>query len=228
MAPRALFVPFAIALASVGISGSVAADQGPPPPPPPPMVTGTGVSSKPLEAGTGLILGRVVEAGTTTAVPEAMVTLAGPGLGAAGQRFSNGVAAGQRVTIADTNGRFLFRDLPDGNYQITAAAQGFSSAGYQQAKPNQVRRSLDLPRPVELAPNEKRGDVVINLWRHAGITGTVTDEAREPVVGLTVSVLTRALVSGKPVTQNYATAVTDDRGIYWAENSIASYDWYDG
>jgi hypothetical protein len=143
--------------------------------------------------------------------------LAGAALGVVGQRFTNGVAAGQRVTVTDSNGRFLFRDLPASNYQITAAAQGFSSAGYQQAKPNQVRRSLDLPRPVELAPNEKRGDVVINLWRHAGITGTVIDEAGEPIVGLTVSVLTRTLVSGQPVMQNYATAVTDDRGIYWAE-----------
>jgi protocatechuate 3,4-dioxygenase beta subunit len=147
------------------------------------MVTGAGVSSKPLEAGTGLILGRVVEAGTTTPVPDAMVTLAGGALGVSGQRFTNGVAAGQRVTVTDSNGRFLFRDLPVGNYQITAAAQGFSPAGYQQAKPNQVRRSLDLPRPVELGPSEKRGDVVINLWRHAGITGTVIDEAGEPVVG---------------------------------------------
>jgi protocatechuate 3,4-dioxygenase beta subunit len=181
------------------------------------MVTGAGVSSKPLEAGTGLILGRVVEAGTTTPVPDAMVTLTGGALGVSGQRFANGVAAGPRVTVTDSTGRFLFRDLPVGNYQITAAAQGFSSAGYQQAKPNQVRRSLELPRPVELAPGEKRGDVVINLWRHAGITGTVLDEAGEPVVGLTVSVLTRTLVSGKPVMQNYATAVTDDRGIYWAE-----------
>jgi len=218
MALRALLMPSAIALVLVCLSGSEAAAQGPPPPPPPPpMVTGAGVSSKPLEVGTGLILGRVVEAGTTTPVPDAMVTLTGAALGSSGQRFTNGVAAGPRVTVTDSTGRFLFRDLPASNYQVTAAAQGFSAAGYQQAKPNQVRRSLELPRPVELTPGEKRGDVVINLWRHAGITGTVVDEAGEPVVGLTVSVLTRTLVSGKPVMQNYATAVTDDRGIYWSE-----------
>jgi len=198
---------------------SAAAEQGapPPPPPPPPPLGNSEISSKPIEAGTGLILGRVVEAGTTTPVPDAMVTLTGSALGTAGQRFTNGVAGGPRLTVTDTSGRFLFRDLPMGNYQISAAAQGFSSAGYQQAKPNQVRRSLDLPRPVEVREGEKRGDVTINLWRHSGISGAVIDEAGEPVVGVTVSVLTRTLVSGKPVMQNYTTATTDDRGIYWAE-----------
>jgi hypothetical protein len=70
------------------------------------MVTGAGVSTKPLEAGAGLILGRVVEAGTTTPVPDAMVTLAGAALGVSGQRFTNGVAAGPRVTVTDSTGRF--------------------------------------------------------------------------------------------------------------------------
>ena len=121
------------------------------------MVTGADVSSKPLEVGTGLILGRVVEAGTTTAVPDAMVTLTGAALGVSGQRFTNGVAAGQRVTVADNTGRFLFRDLPVGNYQITAAAQGFSSAGYQQAKPNQGGDGRSICRDRSSSPPVRNG-----------------------------------------------------------------------
>ena len=132
----------------------------PPPPPPPPMVTGADVSTKPLEVGTGLILGRVVEAGTNTPVPDAMVTLTGASLGVGGQRFTNGVAGGQRLTVADTTGRFLFRDLPRRQLSDHRRCAGLFvrrlSAGQTESGATVARSRLDR---WSSPPGEKRGDV---------------------------------------------------------------------
>ena len=54
----------------------------------------------------------------------------------------------------------------------------------------------------------------ISLWRHGGISGTVTDERGEPLVGVLVRVFARIHVAGVAQLASGPVAVTDNRGRY--------------
>ena len=113
--------------------------------------------------------------------------------------------------------------MPKGAYRLTAEAPGFVGGAYGQPRPIQVARSLDLVRTVEVADGERRGDVRISLWRQGAISGIVHDEAGEPMVGVTVTVLTRVTLGGGPVMQARGNTRTDDRGSYRLEVTPGDY-----
>jgi hypothetical protein len=177
---------------------------------------------KPVSTGTGIILGRVVDAGTGKPIPGARVVVTGAAeraasLAAAGLISSLDVemrmAAGaggpntQRV-IADADGRFVLRNLPKGSFPITT-----SMTGYLPGASGRVRH--DGPsRPIELEEGERRTDVVIRMWKYAAISGIVVDEAGEPVVGVGVQSLRRMPSGTGPRVQAGSIAYSDDRGHY--------------
>ncbi len=144
-------------------------------------------------AGTGIIVGQVVEAGTGRPVGGAVATIGGP-------------ARAQAMTGAD--GRFVFRDLPKGTFTITAAKGGYIDGGHGRRRPN------GPTQPIELADGERAGVLSLPMWRHGAISGTIVDEAGESVVGLTVRVMRRNIISGRRVFAMGAQATTDDRGMY--------------
>jgi hypothetical protein len=86
-------------------------------------------------------------------------------------------------------------------------------------------------QPVALTAAEKSTALVVRVWKNAAITGTVTDEAVEPVVGLQVRALARTASLGsqsdpagfvrvgvRPFTAAATPALTDDRGVYRLAN----------
>jgi hypothetical protein len=174
----------------------------------------------PLPAG-GLILGQIVDAGSSQGIPGVTVTLTGgSGPGAVVDerlmaQFEKGLVSaeqlgrgGTRRVITDAEGRFLFRDLTRGSYAATATLEGYSSGAFGQRRP-------DGPtRPVELADNEKVVNAVIRMWKLAAISGRVVDEAGEPVVGHGVRALRRSYSGGRPRISAAVTGYTDDRGTY--------------
>ncbi len=158
---------------------------------------------------TAMILGRVVDATTGAPVPEAIVLINLPRYSATLPTTPHG-----RV-MADGEGRFFFADLPAGDYYLQASSPGYQWGEYGQRKP--MGPYLSLP----LAEGEHRADVKLPLWKYAVITGTVLDEAGEPVVGVTVRALGREVLGGRvqygttEVREDLVpTAVTDDRGVY--------------
>jgi Carboxypeptidase regulatory-like domain len=139
-----------------------------------------------------IIIGQVVDGSSGQAIPSAIVTL----------------DRSTRV-MTTSDGRFVFRNLDPGNYGLSATKSGYVSTEFGAQRPNGGSRS------VIIAEGQRRRDVVIRLWRHAAITGTVVDEAGEPVIGVNVTALRRTAVGGrvKFVMEGYSTP-TDDRGMY--------------
>ncbi len=203
------YLASALALGLVVVAGAIAvAGQGQTPRPSPQQ-------TPVLKAGSAIILGKVVEAGTTTGVSGAIVTLSGPALGAASSMFSNGTAGGPRRVMTDAQGQFLFRDLPAGRYVLESTASGYVGGTYGQTP--LPKRALDLVRALEVTDADKPLTVTMQMSRLGGISGRVTDEAGEPMVGAPITLLARFSDWGAPVTQVAARVTTDDRGIYHAD-----------
>ena len=168
----------------------------------------------------GVIVGRVIDAATKEPIPGVRVEVAA-------SPSTVAVAAPRPPavrTLADAQGRFVFRQLLPGSYVLTATtgSNGFEQSGflvtgmghliapylnggYGQRRPNGPLQDLALEQGAVVA------DAVIALWKGASIDGTVVDEAGEPLVGIIVAAVRRTsdgLLTTGPTTR------TDDRGMY--------------
>ncbi len=169
----------AIALGVAVVLTSLAA-QSPPPSPsqtPPRLPARDAPSAEPT--GKGVIAGRVVGADTGAPLRRAQV------------RLSSAELRGGRVAMTDGDGRYEFRDLPAGRYQVSASKAGYVSIQYGQ------RRAFEQGRPIELREAQviDRADLV--LPRGSAITGRVLDEFGEPVAEAAVQALRYEYVGGR-------------------------------
>src|SRR3954452_12321178 len=121
--------------------------------------------------GTGLIVGQVVDGVTGKGVAMAVVSLSG----------------GASV-ITTNDGHFVFRDLPAGDFYISAWKGGYAT--------NDNRRQPEGNSTVHLDQNQRRGDVVIRVWKLASIAGMLVDEAGEPLVRIRIVAIERRLRAG--------------------------------
>jgi hypothetical protein len=168
-------------------------------------------------ASTGLIVGQVVDAVSGAGVPGALVTIgtyAAPVPATAqlvDMNFGAPAPQNARRILTTESGRFLFRDLPAGRYEITVSGPGFAPSIYGQGRPSGPGQFIDL------AEGQKLGGVAVRAWKLGVISGTVVDELGEPAVGVLVRYLRRVIAGGKPRFATLAaqgSATTDDRGMY--------------
>jgi hypothetical protein len=117
---------------------------------------------------------------------------------------SFGTAPFAKPASVDSEGRFVFADLPAAPYLILANAPGYIDEFTTRGDPGQWPHYLI------------GSDVTINMIRGGVITGTVTNAKGEPIVGLPVhanpadglpSSWTNLFMGG-------GTSETDDRGVY--------------
>ncbi len=190
----------AVAVAALAATATLAGQRGvgppPPPPPPPPEL----LSQTPV-TGTGAISGVVVDGARRQPIAGAVVSLGG------GVRGS--LPSPSRVTT-DSKGRYVFTRLPAGNYSLAATNGGYETGRFGDDDPD---RPVGL-RAVQLADAQWFADGRILMWRTGAISGTVTDEAGEPQVGLVVRVIERVILAGQPQLASGASAKTDDLGHY--------------
>ncbi len=189
----------AVATFLCGLLPAFAVAQVPPPPPPPPAPPpgwSPPQTSEPRD-GTGVILGRVVEAASGRPVGGATVSVGGSG----------------RV-LTDGEGQFVFFRVPRGIFSITATKPGYVDGAHGRLRP------LGSSTPVEMAEGERLGDIVIPIWKVAVITGAVVDEAGEPIVGIEVRAYRRTLTGGRRRLTSQTGATTDDRGVYRLPNLV--------
>ena len=114
--------------------------------------------------GGGWILGQAIDANTRKGVPGALIVLVG------------GAVRHRALTTPD--GHYIFLGLPSGTYHITASKTGYVAGGHGMRRPN------GSVQPITLNDGERVADATVVMWKDAAISGTVLDEAGEPVVGL--------------------------------------------
>jgi hypothetical protein len=121
-----------------------------------------------LEQDSGIILGRVIDAGTSQPVPGATVMLLAP---ATSERAREEV-------ITDAEGRFVFHALAQGSYRLLAHKAGLISAEYGQRWPEGPFQQLYV------SPGQPITEATLRMWKPAAIGGIVLDDAGEPAVGV--------------------------------------------
>ena len=172
--------------------------------------------------GTGVILGQIADADTSRGISGALVILSpsAPPATPVGElteartpSIGLQAPAGQLRTLTTATGHFVFRDVPRGQFSLTATAPTHLLGGYGQLRP------LGPTITLALADGEKKGAVAIKLWRLGSIAGMVRDDGSEVMVGVGVECLRRVIAGGqKRYASQGAQTYTDDRGIYRVGN----------
>jgi len=189
-------------LAVLVVGWSVAASQGP-------------GGQQPVPPPRAVILGQVVDADTGTPVADVTVLVAmraAPAArgGGAVPPMVPGMALGgnQLRLLTGADGKFVVRDVPAGNVQLSTTARGYVNGGYGQTRPG------GPVAPYTVEAGSAASQVTIRVWRTAAITGRVTDERGEPRPGIQVRALRQTYQRGQPRLAGSSLATTDDRGIY--------------
>jgi hypothetical protein len=142
----------------------------------------------------GAISGVVRDAITSAPIREARVC-----------RVRGGAIRGSApCQFADERGRFVLLDVPSGTYRLTATRPGYANAWYGGTSPKELS--------IQAGEWFRTAEVV--LVPLGSISGTVFDEAGEPVVGAPVQALMPFQLAGLPHVAAGPRAVTDDRGSY--------------
>jgi carboxypeptidase family protein len=168
--------------------------------------TVAGVQSPP----SGIVAGRVVDA-TGAPVPAATVMLlAGP----APEAQVRGLPPDANEVLADDSGRFVFSNVPAGQFRIEANKPGWLPGAFGRRRPGGVGASFDL------AEGARRNDLAITLYRAAVLGGRVADDTGDPLIGAEVRAVKQVFVAGRRQNDQPIRARTDDRGIYRFSNLL--------
>lgn len=148
------------------------------------------------KTGTSRLRGRIVAADTGTAVRRAQVRISGPDIGT-------------KTAMTDAQGRFEFRDLPAGRFNVSVSKAGFVTMQYGQTRPFEQGKSIDLAD----AQMMDRAD--ISLPRGSVLAGRVVDEFGEAVADAEVQAMRMQFQNGRRrLTPSGRTGVTNDLGQF--------------
>ena len=164
---------------------------------PPRDATGTGNGTGDQVAGTAIIRGRVVSSDNGAPVRRAQV------------RAQSGELRANRLVSTDAQGRFEFKDLPAGRWNLTASKAGFMTLRYGQS------RAYEAGSPIEISDGQLMDKADFTLPRGAAVTGRVFDEFGDAVANARVQVLRYQMVQGtRRLTPSGGGDQSDDTGAY--------------
>jgi carboxypeptidase family protein len=177
-----------------------------PPPPPPPMIIDmpAGVqgvpmpqmpprdNAQPAKPGTATIRGHVLAADTGQPLRKAQVRAV------AGEMREN------RLATTDADGKYEFKLLPAGRYNISASKGSYVGLQYGQQRP------FEPGKPLEILDGQTVEKVDFALPRGGVITGRILDEFGEPLADAQVAAQRyqnmggrrRLVPAGRPATTN--------------------------
>jgi len=129
-------------------------------------------------APSGVIVGIVLDAGSSSPLGRAVVTL-------------STVEAQPQDAVAwtDSNGRFSFGYLAPGRYMLRATKNGYQGVNYGA---DSLRRP---PAVIQLAAGEVRNALIFRLVLVNSITGVVLDEDGDPLPNVQVRVFAQGFQS---------------------------------
>jgi hypothetical protein len=148
-------------------------------------------------AGSGSIAGRVIDSTTGAPLHRARVEIH-----VEGHNDIRGLAP------SDSDGRFLLRALPAGQYRIEVSRRGYGTMAYG------ARRPFAEGRVLALGAGEQITDLTIGLPRLGVIAGTVTGADGEPLAQVNIQALRRQFARGKLSWTSWGGAGTDDKGRF--------------
>lgn len=204
------------------------------------VAAGAAQTPAPPPPRTGLIFGQVLDDATGQPIADAMVslTVASQG-GRGGAAPPNAAALGDlRAAIAlggrggptpgggpqavrvstDSDGRFVFHDLPAGSASLVVNSPGYSAGRGGQTRPN------GPARPLDLADGERISNLKIRLARLGVLSGAVVDENGDPAVRVEVRLYRKTASPAGPRYLPSSSGQTDDRGVYRI-SGLASGDY---
>ena len=150
-----------------------------------------------MPTGTGVIRGRVTAQDSGAPVRRAQV-----------RGTTGGVPFG-RLATTDADGRFELRDLPAGQWQLTASKPGFVAQRLGQ------RRPFETVAPIDLQEGQQVASANFALARGSAITGRLFDDFGDPVANARVQVLRSQMIEGRRrLVQTGTGDETDDTGAF--------------
>ena len=130
------------------------------------------------KTGTSRLRGRIVATDTGSAVRRAQVRISGPEIGT-------------KTALTDAQGRYEFRDLPAGRFNVSVSKSGFVTMQYGQNRP------FEPGRPIELADAQVMDKGDVSLPRGSVLAGRIVDEFGEAVAEAEVTAMRMQFQNGK-------------------------------
>jgi hypothetical protein len=162
--------------------------------------------AQPAAAGTAVLAGQVIDDTTRRPLGGVVVTLSlvtPPGR--AGGPPTN---VRRASAVSNTEGRFVFRDVPAGTFTVTSSLAGYASGAVGQMRP------AGPSRPFDVAVGARVTDLVVRMWRLSTIFGVARDDLGEPLVGVWINVLRHSMTSGRPELTFSGGEATDEQGRF--------------
>ena len=146
--------------------------------------------------GTSRLRGRVVANDTGSPVRRGQVRISGPDIGT-------------KTAMTDAQGRFEFRDLPAGRFNVSVSKSGFVTMQFGQKRP------YEPGTPIELADGQVMDKADLSLPRGSVLAGRIVDEFGEAVADAEVQAMRMQFQNGKRrMTPSGRTAMTNDLGQF--------------
>jgi protocatechuate 3,4-dioxygenase beta subunit len=148
------------------------------------------------KTGTSGVRGRIVSGDTGSPVRRAQVRISGPDIGS-------------KTALTDNQGRYEFKELPAGRFNMSVAKSGYVTMQYGQNRP------FEPGKPIDLADAQVMDKLDVALPRGGVLAGRVVDEAGEAVAEADVVAMRMQFQNGKrrlvPTGRN---ATTNDLGQF--------------
>ena len=148
------------------------------------------------KTGTARIRGRVVAADSGSAVRRALVRITGPDIGSKG-------------AMTDAEGRYEFRDLPGGRFNLSVSKSGYVTMQYGQTRP------FESGKPIELTDAQTLEKADFSMPRGSVISGRLVDEFGDPIADAVVNPMRSVWSGGRRRLQSTGrSAMTNDLGQF--------------
>lgn len=155
-----------------------------------------GMGPRQIKTGTARLRGRVTAVETGGPVRRAQVRISGPDIGA-------------KSAVTDADGRFEFRDLPGGRFNVSATKSGFVTVQYGQLRPFESGKAIDL------IDGQMMDKADIAMPRGGVISGRLIDEFGDPIADAIVNAMRSAWTGGRRRLQPTGrSAMTNDLGQF--------------